>query len=424
VDPTSKLSPALAPLWRALHSRMSSGRPVTKVRLGPLDREQQEAIADLLGLARLPGARPSVSVAALDRTLRDALGLGVRDVVARLAGPIGDRASERRQQDTERSRLWAWLAAHPVVTAQPALADWVASIRRTGVVGGSIDRTREDLTRALLVLAELPTSGSPLPVFAELILGDPHALDEDQRCSGLVLKALAAIYQIPPPRDNHQRRVLWRQAGIADDELSSTVLMAGFRPDVDGLASRILNLCSEAGQAASLTLQHLRQDPAAPGDPGEVWVVENPSVLALALARFGPRCPPLICTSGWPSSAGILLLTRLSDSGTVLNYHGDFDGEGLRIAAHVVARTGALPWRMASIDYLAAVADGPPVGRVTPVPWDSELADHLLRTGRTLSEERTAPFLLENLAARFDLPRGVRTAGGQGVSAQTVDGSA
>jgi uncharacterized protein (TIGR02679 family) len=126
-------------------------------------------------------------------------------------------------------------------------------------------------------------------------------------------------------------------------------------------------------------------------------VFENPSVVALALARFGDRCPPIVCTSGWPSSAGILLLRGLSHAGTRLHYHGDFDGEGLRIAANVVARTGALPWRMGSADYLAAVADGPPVGRVTEVSWDADLAGHLVRVGTTVPEERVAPALLDEI---------------------------
>ena len=40
---------------------------------------------------------------------------------------------------------------------------------------------------------------------------------------------------------------------------------------------------------------------------------------------------------GWPNSAAVLLLQKLAAAGTWLYYHGDFDGEGLRIAAAVVA---------------------------------------------------------------------------------------
>ncbi|WP_132188319.1 TIGR02679 family protein [Kribbella orskensis] len=385
-----------------MHARLSSGRPVRRVQIGPLDAHQQEALADLLGLARLPGEQTMVDVDKLDSLLRETLGAGLTEVVVQLIGPIGDRAGERKQHDSARAELWSWLSSEPVVQAQPALTEWVAAIRRTGLIEGSVMRTRAELTKVLLVLRQLPASGIPLPVFAESVLGDPHALDEDQRCSGLVLKALAAIYQAEPPADAQKRRTLWQQAGIADDELSSTVLAAGFRPAGDDPVSRVLRYCAEAGHAAALTLQQVRYAADLLDPPQSVWLVENPSVLAMALARFDSRCPAMICTSGWPSSAGVLLLTTLARKGSTLHYHGDFDGEGLRIAANVMARTGAVPWRMSSDDYLAAVADGPPVGRITPAPWDKDLSIQLDRIGKTLSEERVATGLLDELATRLD----------------------
>jgi uncharacterized protein (TIGR02679 family) len=184
---------------------------------------------------------------------------------------------------------------------------------------------------------------------------------------------------------------------VADDELSSTVLVAGLRPAGDGAAARILRLCAREGEAAALTLRQLRGDTLIVDAPVTVWVFENPSVLALALARFQRDCPPMVCTSGWPNSASVLLLQQLSATGATLNYHGDFDGEGLRIAANVVARTGAVPWRMTSADFLSAAGAGPPAGRVTPVPWDADLAEHLSRVGTAVPEERVAAGLLDEI---------------------------
>ncbi|MFE0021465.1 TIGR02679 family protein [Amycolatopsis sp. NPDC059021] len=370
---------------------------MSRVRVGLLDDEERAAIADLLGAERLPGEYANIALDKLDQALREVTGLETRDVVAKLIGPVGNRADERRRAAAEREELWTWLAEHPVVAAQPALMDWVAGVRRTGLVDKSMKRTREELGRALRVLGELPAAGVPLPVFADAVLGETHALDEGTRCAGLVTRALAAIYDVAPPVDAPERRALWERAGIADDELSSTVLAAGLRLRGDDVVSRILQACAEAGTAAVLTLQQLRATESIKA-PERVWVFENPSVLALALDRFSTACPPVVCISGWPSSAGILLLRRLGEAGAQLRYHGDFDGEGLRIAANVVARTGAVPWRMTSADYLAAAGDGPPVGRVTPAPWDAELAGHLVRVGKTVPEERVASALLDEMA--------------------------
>ena len=382
-----------------MHQRLSSGRPVTRVRVGPLDDNGRAAVADLLGWDHLPPPVATISIQQLDAILRDALGLGVHEVVTELVGPVGNRAGQRRRAEEERAELWAWLAEHPVVGAQPVLADWVAEVRRGGLLDRSVAGTREQLERTLRVLDELPASGTPLPVLADQVLHDPHGLDDGTRCAGLVQRALATIYGVPPPTDTAGRRALWERAGVTHDELSPLVLAAGLRPPGDDAASLILRACADTGHAAALTLAQLRGVGWAHGLPDTVWVVENPSVLALALARPTP-CPPLVCISGWPSGAAVQLLCALAAGGCRLLYHGDFDGEGIRIAAHVAARTGAVPWRMSASDYrdaVRALPAGPPVGRVTDAPWDPELADALRAANITVSEERVAHRLLDEL---------------------------
>ncbi|MEU6557057.1 TIGR02679 family protein [Streptomyces sp. NPDC046915] len=397
--------PELRSLWDTVHDRLSSGRPVTRVRLGPLDEAQREALADLLGLDRLPDARPSVTLARLEEAVTELCGRTVREAVTDLVGPVGDRAGDRRRQEGERTRLWTWLTGHDTVRAQPALSDWVASCRAAGLVGASPERTRALLTDALTVLGELPTRAEPLPVFAARVLnGHSHALDDGTPLSALVLRALATLYDTAVPQSAAQRRALWARAGVADDDLSAAVLVAGLRLFGDGPLARVSRVCAEAGQAASLTLAQLRS-------PGEfalavapapvVHAVENPSILALAVRRFGPDCPPLVCTSGWPNSAAIHLLRLLAHQGATLWYHGDFDGEGVRIAAYVLDKTPARPWRMTAADYRAAVArtpQGPQPGRLTEAPWDPELTRAMTEHGTAVVEELVADVLLADLA--------------------------
>jgi len=402
--------PELRPLWHTVHTRLSSGRPVTRVRLGPLDDAQREALADLLGLDRLPDARTFVALARLEEAVTELCGRTVRETVTELVGPLDNRAGERRRREDERAELWTWLEGHAIVRAQPALADWSASCRAVGLVGGSAERTRSLLTDALTVLGALPAGAEPLPVFAARVLkGESHALDDGTRLSTLVLRALAALHDTAPPQSAADRRALWTRAGVADDDLSATVLVGGLRPSGDGPLARVARVCAEAGQVTSLTLAQLR----SPGgftlvaDPTlVVHAVENPSILALAVRRFGPACPPLVCTSGWPNSAAIHLLRFLADQGATLRYHGDFDGEGIRIAAYLLDKTPAQPWRMTAADYRAAVArtpHGPQPGRLTEAPWDPELTRAMTDHGTAVVEELVTDVLLADLteAARF-----------------------
>ncbi|MEV5836784.1 TIGR02679 family protein [Nocardia sp. NPDC052112] len=394
-----RLSPDLAPVWAVLHRRLSTGQAVHRIKVGPLDPNQQAAIADLFGSPRLPGLYWTGSLADIDAVLLEVTGCDARAVVEQLIGPVGNRSAERAADAAARHELWRWLSEHNVVRAQPALATWVSAVQRNGLIAKSVERTRSELERTLRVLHELPCPGTPLPVFAAELLGDPHELDEGTRVQAMVVRALTAIYGTEPPADAVGLRALWARAGIADDELSSTVLVAGLPMyDTGTPIGHILHSCASAGLASVLTLQQLRVQSESIKVADRVWVVENPSVLAMALTRFGTGCPPMVCTSGWPSSAGVLLLEQLAQAGTELYYHGDFDGEGLRIAANLVARVDVVPWRMTSADYLRAVgADGPEVGRVTPVPWDLELSEHMRRTGRAVPEERVVEDLLADI---------------------------
>lgn len=395
-----RLSPDLRPVWEVLHRRISEGRPVHRIKVGPLTDAQRTAVADLLGDARLPDEYWSIGLSRLDDVLLDRIGCDGRTVVEQLLGPFGNRAAERSAATAERSALWDWLAGHEVIRAQPALAAWATAMRRAGLVGGSVDRTRRELQRALRVLCAIPAAGAPLPVFAESTVGDPHALDEGRRLQTMIVRALTTLYDREPPLSAAELRELWACAGISDDELSSTVLLAGVPVSgATGPVPDILHTCARAGIGAVLSLQQLRLIQRWPAAAERVFVVENPSILASALHRFGDRCPPMICTSGWPSSAGVELLRQVADAGADLWYHGDFDGDGLRIAANLVARLDATPWRMSSADYLAAfVPDGPPVGRVDPVPWDPDLAGHMARLGYAVPEERVAETLFSDLA--------------------------
>lgn len=400
--PPHLAEPRLRPLWQAVHDRLSSGRPVSGVRVGPLDDDEREALADLLGMDRLPDPRPTVRLARLEDAVAGAGAGTVRDLVAQVIGPLGDREAERRRHEDERSALWVWLADEDTVRSQPALSEWTAYCRAQGLVGGSVARTRDLLTAALTVLAALPAEGEPLPVFAARTRhGDPHALDDGTRLATLVLRALSTLYGTPVPDGSQARRALWSRAGVADDELSTTVLAAGLRPSGEGMLSRLSRICSESGHAVSLTLAQLRSpgDVRFPARP--VHITENPSVLALALRRFGAHCPPLVCTSGWPNSAVIRLLHLLAAEGAPLRYHGDFDGEGVRIAAHVMHKTSAVPWRMSTHDYLAGLTHtphGPAPGRLTEAPWDLALTPAMARRGTALMEETVAASLLDDLS--------------------------
>ncbi|GAA1108869.1 TIGR02679 family protein [Nocardiopsis metallicus] len=401
---------ALSPLWNAVHDRLSSGATVRSVTVRNLDEVSQAALADLLGLASYPGPKMSVRLDRLDAALAP-LGVDSRTVARALVGPIDDRAAHRARAAEDRERLWAWLSSHPLVSAQPALARWVDLVRADRVPRGDTEGLRRRLEQALAVLAALPLAdGRPLPTLAAEATGDPHALDGTRALPGLVLRALAVLRDVDAPSNAQERRALWGDFGVDCDSHSTSVLVLGLRPGGAGPLASTLRMWADTGRAAVATLDQISavSDSAELAQPSPVvFVVENPSVLARAQRALGPDCPPLVCVSGWPNSAAIALLRTLSEGGAELRYHGDFDGEGLRIAAHLMAVAGVTPWRMGADDYLAAlsrVQEAPAPGRVTPAPWDPDLADTITAEGVAVHEERVADTLVADLRAAAAKP--------------------
>ncbi|HEX6472473.1 MAG TPA: TIGR02679 family protein [Streptosporangiaceae bacterium] len=386
----------LRPLWAEVRRRLEEADgPVRSVRVPLRTDGERAALADLLGMSKLPGDGVTVRMDRLDAVLGE-VGLDSRTVVEAIAGPLRPLAAQRRERAAAREELWSWVAGHPDVAAEPALRAWGDYVRARGLIDDSPVATRWLLTQVFGVLRELPAGGGSLAEFAERVCGDPHALDGG-RLATYVLRALACRYDEPVPAGAAERRALWERAGIACDALSVSVLVAGLRPHGDSALAGSCRAWADAGQPTRLTLAQVRTAAHLRLDADVVWVVENPAVVAAARDRFGPACPPVVCTSGWPNTAVIELLRRLGPSPRV---HADLDGEGLRIAAYVLAKVGGEPWRMRATDYLAAVPEtGPPAGRVSEVPWDVDLAAAMRGRGVALYEERVVGDLLDDLAS-------------------------
>ena len=386
---TSPWDAHLQPVLRAAHARLSRAPEARSFSVELATVAEREALADLLGSGTRPGPRATVRIdgpAGLAKAVEEAAGRSLVVELEERFGPLVDPSQGRREAERAREETWAWWCAHPIVERRPALAAWGRAMRDAGARGGP-STLRDQLEAVLRVLAELPAGDELLPVLAGRLLNDTHALDAGSRLSSLVLGAVAAEQGVERPTSAAERRALWRAVGVRDDELSSVVLVAGLRPWGDSTAARLCRAAAAAAEVAALTLAQVRRSDAV-WRRDVVHVVENPAILALAVDHFGADVPPLVCSPGWPTSAVTTLLADLAASGALLRHHGDLDGEGLRIAAHLSDLVGAEPWRMTADDYLAHVApSGAPVGRVTEVPWDARLAPVMRERGIAVLEE-------------------------------------
>jgi uncharacterized protein (TIGR02679 family) len=343
--------PALRRLLFAARERFErNGGPGGRVELDGLSPQEAHAFNGLLTPPQpfLPGRPARIKLARLDACLRDSrFGVSLEQALVAVDGPLGNRRAERAAASAAREAAWARVLRHPQAQ-RPELESWLEHARqRFGAA--SPERTALAL-QALDVLWALPSDGEPLAALAASHAGgDAHALDRNRPLGRLVAAALYAISGSPPhePSSPDEWRALWARFGVSCDELSCTALAFALRPHrlARGYLAGRLRAAVRAGRPIVLTLAELRAEP--PRLTGELlFVCENPSIVAAAAAALGSRCPPLLCTCGWPNTAVAAILDAAEAAGMEILVHADGDQAGAAIAARVLARRGAKPWRV------------------------------------------------------------------------------
>jgi uncharacterized protein (TIGR02679 family) len=393
-------------LVRRARDRLEAGHPLTgTVTLPAATIEQRRAVERLTGRAARSGTSLSVSLAEVDRILRDsgtAPG-GLAEAVERLTGPLRDLGRERADLAAAWSAAFASLDA--AVNGRDGLSPWREWLDTTGVVrrlSPEADQAGLLLAQVATVLLRLPSRGIPIGRLAAECCGDAHALDDGRPVGTLVLSAVRAMAGLPFSAEGsaESRRAAWATAGVHLDDLSSLVLCLGLPGDARTPLGRALGSCRDAGQPTVLTLRQLRCHDE-PLYAARVRMCENPVVVAAAADELGARCQPLVCVSGQPSAAVWRLLGLLAAGGARFDYHGDFDWGGARIARSVLQRVDWQPWRYDHQSYQAAVSAAHPLrplaGEPVATPWDPELACAMKHRNVRIEEELTLDALLQDL---------------------------
>jgi len=355
-----------------------------------LSAAQRDALADVLGrLDPLPvrdDGRVEVALADLDAALaRSRFRTGLLAVLEAGYGPIVTRRQER-EASAARWAAWlrrvegelppsgaAWSWFERVKAGEGSGARWVRRMYRSDA-----DLAARAVAAVGAALADLPADAGAhelLAVFAARITGDPHAFDAKEPAGMLLEHVLRERFGPPPEglQPGEARAFLLDQAGLGVDQVSSTVLVAHlaearWAPGVQGRGGcsgvgaggdlhpmvAVMTVCSGAW---AVTLGEVRRWSAARAHGGRAYVVENPPVFEWLLRRLADlppvRRPTLICTGGFLSAAALRLLDLLAAGGTEIWYGGDFDRNGILIAAGLAVRYGDRfrLWRFGPHDY-------------------------------------------------------------------------
>ena len=405
--------PALAALRQRLRRRFEladAEHSPSSIQLNNLDSAEYSALCQLTGRPSRIARSMTLDIADLDARLRAAgLADSLQNALEHLDGPIVAKASLRK----ELSAQWAALTSSASAASGPLLSSWLqdtaTSLPLLKRLGRDPTHAGQLLTAVDRVLCRLPVEGLPRSQLAAETLGDAHALDAGRPVASLVLSAWRLRERTKAALDdeatgqsndgNEERlREVWSRAGVLINELARPALFLNLPVEPDAPRTWL------PGEPGYLSLRQLVRKPYSwQVDGRNVYVCENPNIVAIAADRLGANSAPLVCTDGMPAAAQRILLDQLSSAGAQLYYHGDYDWPGIGIGNHVMRTWQAVPWRFGCNDYLEAMRVAPTRPRDLDTfgieaLWDKELRAAMDNQGIAIPEEAVAGMLLGDLS--------------------------
>lgn len=394
--PPSLCSGDLDALWRCVRERLENAGFDNRgrVRIPELSSRGRLALRSLL--ARRPGA--TVDLAELEAALiRLDVGDDLPSALDTLGHPVSPEPAARRAERADARRARAAARAEVESWVEPWACEWIDGVIRVGILGGLDEPEALNLvSQARRVLDRFARDSSERTSRVELaaqLLGSSHALDAGTRLEAAVARALRLQL------GTSDNRELWEQSGVHLDLTSAPALTWSLPMTRDCRLSALTSQATDFGLPLHLTRFALERHPARVPPDTSVLVVENPRIVEAA-AQARSRTP-VLSTNGQPSSAVLLLLAQLRESGAALRYHGDFDTPGLAICERLT-RLGVIPWRMTARDYCDALRTANdqaiplPIDELSPgpTPWDPALRDAFDRERRIVHQERLLPSLI------------------------------
>jgi uncharacterized protein (TIGR02679 family) len=395
----------------------SIGRVGGKIRLEGISEEERRCITGLLGVACQADGVVEVRLADLDKRLRDSRwAIGLEELIPLLTGqPLVSKKQRKEQQASAWDSFCRGLLAECL---REETRRWWENVHAGGALGSKTvkqlfdqdsERAQTVAVLCLRALDELPCwkgTYERLPVFANRLSGDPHALDSESLTGRLLYQAICDLVGVVPENTSEWKREVLQEVGLSTDELASYVTVLGLATLPDDPWHAFFERANAVRIPLLLPLAFF-QEKVAWQTTKLLYVVENPSVFQ-SIIDLWPKeraLPPIVCTSGQPSVAALRLLDAFAAMGAQICYSGDFDWKGIEMACSLQKRYGAFfsPWRMGAGDYLAcslgtAFEEEQLKGLLAlEVPWDQELIGVMAERKRKIYQESLVEKLLEDL---------------------------
>ncbi|WP_017472568.1 TIGR02679 family protein [Amphibacillus jilinensis] len=214
-----------------------------------------------------------------------------------------------------------------------------------------------------VAITSLPEKLERLPMFSQRMIRNPHAFDRNTNLGKLWIHVLAVHRQeegtVFIPTDSEGINDLLLQYNILRDDITNYVTCANLLAETKRGVHSMWRAATSTESVLNAPLRELVTLTSVYPENGlmKVWIVENSGVYSSILDDV--PYAPIICTHGQFKLAALLLMDRLVENGCELYYAGDFDPEGLSMAARLMERypENARLWNMDEASYKRSQAD-------------------------------------------------------------------
>ncbi len=185
---------------------------------------------------------------------------------------------------------------------------------------------QKELKNLILLIDNLPSESTLLPIFSSTYTANPHYLDIDNKECILFLYYLANLKNKEFPTTREEKINLLKENNIVIDNYSNFVLTYNLISN-----KSYINDFAKNKESLILNIQNILTTEKFDSFNKKVFILENPSILTKIINDNIKAT--IVIANGFSNSSVYLLLEKLLESGNTLYYNGDFDPEGLLIAS-------------------------------------------------------------------------------------------
>lgn len=298
-------------------------------------------------------------------------GVGLKDILESYFGEkiLGNKVIEQNYLQLRQQKIEQWLEKQTPNQIKVWFTEQLAvdtSLRRT-----IFQKYRDNpqncfqqldiLIKALNRIQIEQFRSKKIAQFAAEVSGNPHYLDVGTEGEKLLSQALNRLSDTQVKITTAESRgEVYFKFGLIRDTISNFTFCYQLEAfDLDGKSHLGIEGYNRMDEAQIVTLETISQLSRVTCHKQRVYVCENPTVFHnLITERSGKQAISLMCTNGQLTVASLLMLDLLVKSGASIYYSGDFDPEGLQIAARLKLRYGSQLefWRFSESDYYASLS--------------------------------------------------------------------